>query len=123
MGALCGQMVAKSDGLTVGVPRAIELAKTRSKVVHVGGGDAAVPVLCAWCGSSQDGFGTFVAEKLVRCTGCKRVWYCGQQCQKKHKKSHKKKCEAWMKVDQILTKLDQDAAARVGAGAEGSQGQ
>ncbi len=28
-----------------------------------------------------------------RCTGCKKVWYCSKECQKKDWKLHKNKCK------------------------------
>jgi len=32
-------------------------------------------------------------HKLQLCQGCKAVWYCGKECQKKHWKVHKKECK------------------------------
>ena len=32
--------------------------------------------------------------KMMRCTQCKRAWYCGRPCQKKHWKQHKRACTA-----------------------------
>ena len=43
---------------------------------------------CARCGKE--------GEKLLRCSICKDVWYCGPACQKAAWKGHKKKCEPWV---------------------------
>ncbi len=48
--------------------------------------DAAVPESCANCGEQ--------AEKLLRCTRCKGVRYCGRECQKAHWSQHKQHCLA-----------------------------
>ena len=52
----------------------------------VGDGPA---VVCANCGS--DGEGGFV--KLKNCTACRLVKYCGVDCQRAHRKQHKKACK------------------------------
>lgn len=41
---------------------------------------------CNFCGVS----GT--SQKLVRCTRCKKAWYCGKVCQLADWKAHKKEC-------------------------------
>lgn len=40
---------------------------------------------CAFCHSKT--------EDLKRCFGCKKVFYCGKQCQKQHWKEHKPHCQ------------------------------
>ena len=40
---------------------------------------------CAFCHSKT--------EDLKRCFGCKKVFYCGKQCQKRHWKEHKPHCQ------------------------------
>ena len=40
---------------------------------------------CGYCSSKPD--------KLKKCTGCGRTWYCGKNCQTKHWKDHKKVCK------------------------------
>eukprot|EP00618_Florenciella_parvula_P006198 CAMPEP_0119473138 /NCGR_PEP_ID=MMETSP1344-20130328/4910_1 /TAXON_ID=236787 /ORGANISM="Florenciella parvula, Strain CCMP2471" /LENGTH=112 /DNA_ID=CAMNT_0007506193 /DNA_START=790 /DNA_END=1124 /DNA_ORIENTATION=+ len=34
------------------------------------------------------------ADAKLRCVGCRRAWYCGKACQKKHWKHHKAACQA-----------------------------
>jgi len=41
--------------------------------------------VCANCNKSDD--------IRLRCSRCKKVWYCGVNCQKKHWKKHKKTCK------------------------------
>lgn len=43
---------------------------------------------CAACGKA----GSLV--KLRSCTGCKKVWYCGKECQVSDWRRHKKDCKA-----------------------------
>ena len=40
---------------------------------------------CAFCHSNTG--------DLKRCLGCKKVFYCGKQCQTQHWKEHKKRCQ------------------------------
>lgn len=40
---------------------------------------------CAFCHSKT--------EDLKRCFGCRKVFYCGKQCQKQHWKEHKPHCQ------------------------------
>ncbi|KAI8470779.1 MAG: hypothetical protein J3K34DRAFT_419410 [Monoraphidium minutum] len=48
------------------------------------------PRACAVCGK-QGGSG-----ELRRCTGCDRVWYCGQGCQRASwKGGHREECAVW----------------------------
>ena len=54
----------------------------------VGDGQAGV---CANCGRSSDGEGGLF--KLKNCTACRLVKYCGVECQKAHRKIHKKACK------------------------------
>ena len=42
---------------------------------------------CASCGIAESG-----DVKLMKCTGCYLVRYCGIECQKKHRKEHKREC-------------------------------
>ena len=42
--------------------------------------------LCANCGKPS-------AEGLRQCAGCKKVRYCGKECQKIHWKQHKPMCK------------------------------
>ncbi|KAL4419738.1 hypothetical protein ABPG75_006836 [Micractinium tetrahymenae] len=50
----------------------------------VGGGAAAKR--CAECGTSQG--------KLLRCSGCKQLWFCSRECQVANWASHKAACRA-----------------------------
>ena len=50
------------------------------------------PDVCASCGKGSDGEGGTV--KLKECTACRLVKYCGVECQKAHRKQHKKACKA-----------------------------
>ena len=50
-----------------------------------GGDDACV---CANCGKHESG-----TVKLRNCTACRLVKYCGVDCQKSHRKQHKKACK------------------------------
>jgi hypothetical protein len=43
---------------------------------------------CKVCGKGFEG------EKLFRCAGCERVYYCGKGCQQAHWKEHKAGCSA-----------------------------
>lgn len=43
---------------------------------------------CAHCGQ----------EALLRCSGCRMVVYCGQDCQKAHRGEHKEDCRCWSHV-------------------------
>ena len=76
----------------------------------VGDGPA---VVCANCGS--DGVGGFV--KLKNCTACRLVKYCGVDCQRAHRKQHKKACKqraAELKdgrLHSVLTRHHQDSTA------------
>ena len=45
---------------------------------------------CAFCHSKR--------ETLKRCLGCKKVFYCGKMCQKKHWKKHKTDCKSNRKL-------------------------
>jgi len=46
-----------------------------------------IMMCCAACGTAE------VDEiKLMRCTACKSVRYCGVKCQKDHRRQHKKEC-------------------------------
>ena len=46
-------------------------------------------ITCAACGKEGDG------DNLNTCNKCKAVKYCNAACKKKHRKTHKKKCEIW----------------------------
>ncbi len=46
--------------------------------------DKTLFVLCKSCHTRMD--------KILRCSQCKKVYYCNIECQKKHWKQHKKKC-------------------------------
>ena len=43
---------------------------------------------CGRCGKKKEG-----EEGLKRCMGCKKMLYCGKDCQKKDWKAHKKDCK------------------------------
>ena len=47
--------------------------------------------VCANCGRTSDGEGGLF--KLKHCTACRLVKYCGVECQKAHRKQHKKACK------------------------------
>ena len=49
--------------------------------------DSDTPKLCAHCNSQAS-----PGEKLVRCSACSQVSYCGRQCQQAHWPSHKAAC-------------------------------
>ena len=51
-----------------------------------------LPVMthCASCGKSEDDNG---GSKLKTCTACKSVKYCSVDCQRDHRKAHKKECK------------------------------
>ena len=51
-------------------------------------GPAASAEACANCGKEGDS-----AVKLKSCTACRLVRYCGTDCQKAHRKQHKKACK------------------------------
>ena len=58
--------------------------------------------VCANCGSKHGSD----AVKLKRCTACRLVKYCGKECQKAHRKQHKKACErraAELKDEQLYS--------------------
>jgi tetratricopeptide (TPR) repeat protein len=38
------------------------------------------------------------AEVMGRCSGCARVWYCNDECQKLHWATHKAKCREWQNI-------------------------
>ena len=44
---------------------------------------------CGRCGKKGKG----VEEGLKRCMGCKKMLYCGKECQKKDWKEHKMECK------------------------------
>ena len=59
---------------------------------------------CANCGKHGDGEGGVV--KLKNCTACRLVKYCGVDCQKAHRKHHKKACRqraAELKDEQLFS--------------------
>jgi len=56
--------------------------------IAVDGGSADV---CASCGKGSDAEGG--AVKLKDCTACRLVKYCGVDCQRAHRKKHKKICK------------------------------
>ena len=84
----------------------------------VGDGQAGV---CANCGRSSDGEGGLV--KLKNCTACRLVKYCGVECQKAHRKIHKKACKqrvAELKDEElhsVLTRHQASTAAMKACGA------
>ena len=56
---------------------------------------------CANCGKQGSG-----AVKLKKCTACRLVKYCGVDCQKAHRKQHKKACKqraAELKDEQLYS--------------------
>ena len=46
-----------------------------------------VTITCAACGKEGDG------DNMNTCNKCKAVKFCNAACKKKHRKTHKKKCE------------------------------
>jgi hypothetical protein len=42
---------------------------------------------CAQCGSTDE-------QKLLKCSRCRKISYCGQGCQREHWKKHKKDCQS-----------------------------
>ena len=55
---------------------------------------AVANLFCGFCGAVQD------AEKILKCSRCRSVYYCNRKCQKKHwKKEHKDKCMAERKLN------------------------
>jgi len=58
--------------------------------------------VCANCGSKGGGD----TVKLKDCTACRLVKYCGVECQKAHRKQHKKACKqraAQLKDEQLYS--------------------
>ena len=55
---------------------------------------AACPTTCSFCGKGAKKKGA----ELKRCSRCKRVWYCGAECQNAGWKGHKKTCMAPLSV-------------------------
>ena len=58
--------------------------------------------VCANCGKGSEGGGI----KLKNCTACRLVKYCGVDCQKAHRKEHKKACKqraAELKDEQLYS--------------------
>ena len=51
-------------------------------------GDSFVERSCKVCGKG------FQGEKLFRCAGCEKVYYCGKECQRIHWNQHKAGCSA-----------------------------
>ena len=55
--------------------------------------------------------------EMMRCTQCKRAWYCGRPCQKKHWKQHKRACVAAVAAEARRATLRREATAtRAAAG-------
>merc|ERR1712204_103559 len=50
------------------------------------------------CYHCDNGFG----QKRMRCTACKRVFYCSADCQKNNWKVHKKDCKKWKNENAYL---------------------
>jgi hypothetical protein len=65
-------------------PNSFIKKKTQAKVNHRQLETATMPKACAFCGLNQ--------TKLNRCTGCFRVSYCSQKCQKNDWPTHKPNC-------------------------------
>ena len=57
---------------------------------------------CSNCGNRT--------RKLKKCSWCSLVWYCGEECQRKHRKFHKTICQATAST----SKLEQQAETKVG---------
>ena len=55
--------------------------------------DGASADVCANCGKGSGGEGEGGAVKLKHCTACRLVKYCGVDCQRAHRKQHKKACK------------------------------
>ncbi|EJK62639.1 hypothetical protein THAOC_16738 [Thalassiosira oceanica] len=71
-----------------------------SRCIAVDDGSAGV---CANCGKGSDAEGTV---KLKNCTACRLVKYCSVDCQKAHRKQHKKACKqraAELKDEQLYS--------------------
>lgn len=41
---------------------------------------------CKYCGTRR------LPSDIKKCSGCKKVYYCNETCQKKHWKHHKRRC-------------------------------
>ncbi|EJK52436.1 hypothetical protein THAOC_28284 [Thalassiosira oceanica] len=71
-----------------------------SRCIAVDDGSAGV---CANCGKGSDAAGTV---KLRNCNACRLVKYCGVDCQRAHRKQHKKACKqrvAELKDEQLYS--------------------
>ena len=80
------------DGGGAGKSKANTNAKTKTKTTETkaskdttGKAAADGSHCCYHCGT---------ADAKLRCGGCRRAWYCGKACQKKHWKHHKAACQA-----------------------------
>ena len=81
--------------------------KTETKheeAIHGGQQQSGAAAVCANCGKHGDGEGGVV--KLKNCTACLLVKYCSVDCQKAHRKHHKKACRqrvAELKDEQLFS--------------------
>ena len=66
-----------------------DIGKVASSEVALASEEASGPQLCAQCGVGAVG-----GERLLLCSRCKDVRYCGKVCQDAHWKKHKKRCQA-----------------------------
>lgn len=64
---------------------------------------------CATCSAAP--------AKLLRCSGCQSVWYCGSDCQRAHWKSHKVDCKR-LKAAKIRSNTEAGAAELQAADAQ-----
>ena len=59
------------------------------------------PLRCAHCGKAAGPAG----EKLVQCTACRQVRYCGKQCQTAHwRAAHQAQCKQFRKLSAVAAK-------------------
>jgi len=66
------------------------------------------PLRCAHCGK-DDG----PAEKLVQCTACRQVRYCGKQCQRAHwYAAHQAQCKQFRKLSAAAAKQKQQLGGK-----------
>ena len=65
-------------------------AKEYQKHFHNAMGNTDKIRACCGCCNQVEGDVIF-----KRCNGCKRVFYCSKECQRKHWKSHKVRCKKW----------------------------
>jgi hypothetical protein len=87
--------LAVDGGTAASGKAAVSQEKTSNGKSPLGKGKEAPPKRCASCGATSpkkknaDGSG---ASKLLRCGGCRSVYYCSSECQRQHRPEHREIC-------------------------------